>query len=129
MKTDLYNTFGICYNRADFSALINIMHKDCIYQSFDFLYILKGKQNIIESLNLRAKQNLAAENINKKYIYKGFYIKQLFILKTLKNCCIITREFDKKALRIIYFNKKWGKISHIIGINPEKHKYVRAEKI
>ena len=43
MKYELYKQFGLCYNSGNFSSLDKKLHDDCMYQSFDFLYVLKGK--------------------------------------------------------------------------------------
>lgn len=129
MNTDIYIIFGQCFNTGNYSSIANKLYKDCIYQSFDFLYILKGKEHVLKTLKNQADDNKSAKECDKIDIYSGFYQKSQFMFKTLKNCCIMTRRFDKKDIRILYFNYRWGKIISISGINPIKTKHVRVKKI
>jgi transcriptional regulator len=128
MKRNCYELFGMCYNNGDFSPLSSMMHKDCIYQSYDFLYILKGKDNVLKSLEQRAKENIDANDDTRLEIYKGFYQKKRLTINSIKDCCILAKKSDRQDVRIIYINKKWGKISHIIVIDPNKVKHKKAQK-
>lgn len=129
MKKDYYKIFGKCYKNCDFSSFSRIITKDCTYQSFDYLYILKGKERVIEGMTQIANQNVSENEDICVDVYKGYYLKMIFILKTIKECCIITRRDDNKNIRLIYFNKRWGKISAIMGVDPQKLKIIRANKI
>lgn len=129
MKKDYYKLFGECFNNCDFSPFSRIIRNDCIYQSFDFLYILKGKERVVEELMQYTKQNVSADEKDKADIYKGFYLKSIFLLKTIKECCIVTRRYDNTNIRMLIFNKRWGKISTITGIEPNKVNLIRAQKI
>lgn len=128
MKRSCYELFGMCYNNGDFSPLSSMIHKDCIYQSYDFLYILKGKENVLKSLDLSAKENKLADSDDRLDIYTGFYQKKRFVVNSIKECCILTKSSDRQDVRVIYLYKKWGKISHIIGIDPNKVKHTKAKK-
>jgi hypothetical protein len=118
----------MCYNNGDFSPLSKMMHKDCTYQSYDFLYILKGKDNVLKSLEQKSKENLDADDDTRLEVYKGFYLKKRIAVNSIKNCCILAKKCDRQDVRIIYIRKKWGKISHIIGIDPNEVKHTKAQK-
>ncbi|MCK5129750.1 MAG: hypothetical protein KAQ68_07850 [Clostridiales bacterium] len=129
MKYELYKQFGLCYNHGDFSSLIAKLHTDCIYQSFDFLYVLNGNKKVIEELEKQSRYKQTVNDNEKLDIYTGYYPKQIFLLKTIKECCIIVKRGDKKSIRIITFTKKWGKVTHIIGLDPSTTKHVKCVRV
>jgi hypothetical protein len=128
MKHDIYSIFCDCYKNADFAELMKTTHKDCTYQSYDFLYVLKGRDNVINTLKKQAQENISAKACDKTDINLGFYQKTQFLFKTLKDCVIITRHSDKYDIRVLCFGIRWGKIVNITGIDPRKHKHIMVNK-
>jgi len=129
MKKDYYTLLGLCFNACDFTAFANRLTKDCTYQSYDFLYILKGRARVLQMFENHAMQNAAAIAQEKVDIYTGFFAKQIFLLKTIKECCIITRQNSDENIRLLVFHKRRRKISQITGIDPKTAQIIRAKKI
>ena len=76
-----------------------------------------------------AKKNLGEPKENILDAYRGFYQKTNFMLKTIKECCIMVRRCDLKSIRIIVIGKRFGKISSVTGIDPSEVKSIRDTKI
>ncbi len=129
MKHDIYNRFGLCWNRADFSSFSKKLLKECTYTSFDYFYKLKGKDRVIKFLN-----DLSADNLNKNVndriaIHRGYYQNPNSMLKTIKECCIMVRSSDLKTVSVITFTKRIGKITSVSGLNPDEIKSIRDIRI
>ena len=129
MKSKFYKQFGLCYNNGDFKLLSSMMHKDCMYKSFDFLYVLKGKDKVLQEIENQSKKNLECDDENCADAYMGYYSKSFLWLKTITECLVIASRDDKKSMKILSFNIKRGKISCIMGHNPDKLEHIRGKKI
>ncbi len=129
MKHDIYTKFGNCWASGDFSPFSKKLLKECTYTSFDYFYKIKGRERLEEFFNSQAELNLKNNEVEKTYIYKGFYQKTDTVLKSIKECCLVVRQSDLKTMKILTFAKRFGKISSIQGLDPEKVKSIRERKI
>jgi hypothetical protein len=129
MKNDIHAKFGMCWNEVDFSSFSNKFLKDCTYDSFDYFYKLKGRQRLTEYFTNQANQNAAKPDDEIIDIYKGYCQKTTSVLKTIKECCIMVRRSDLKTIRILMLNTRFGKVTSVQGLNPEKIKSIRNTKI
>ena len=129
MKHDIYTKFGTCWNAADFAPFEKKLGKDCTYVSYDYFYKLKGRTRLTEFLTEQAKENSGKNGEGKIDIHRGYYQKTNSLLKTIKECCIMVRRQDLKTVNIIVLNKRLGRVSSIVGLNPEEVKSIRDIKI
>jgi hypothetical protein len=129
MKHDLYEKFGECWNMADFSSFSKKLLRDCTYDSFDYFYKLKGRQRLLDFFDQSAKDNQLLGDEDRIYVHRGYCQKTGTMLKTIRECCIMVRQSDLKTTKILVFNKKLGKISTIVGMDPEQVKSIRDVKI
>ena len=104
MKFKFYKQFGLCYNEGDFSSLERFLQKDCTYQSFDYLYVIKGREKIIDLFENQSRQSLEFDDTNIADVYSGYYSKSFLWLKTVTECLIFVSRNDKKSIRILSFN-------------------------
>jgi hypothetical protein len=128
MKHDIYEKFGKCWNIADFSSFSKKLLRDCTYDSFDYFYKLKGRQRLMEYFNETAAQNKTLDENERIYVHKGYCQKTDSMLKTIKECCIMVRQSDLKTTKILVFNKRFGKVSTIVGMDPGQVKSIRDIK-
>jgi hypothetical protein len=129
MKHDIYTKFGTCWNAADFAPFESKLKKDCTYVSYDYFYKLKGRARLTEFFNGQAKENLNKSGGEKIDIHRGYYQKTNSVLKTIKECCIMVRRQDLATVNILAINKRLGKVSSIVGMDPEEVKSIRDIKI
>lgn len=129
MKRDVYTKFGTCWNAADFSSFSKKLLKECTYDSFDYFYKLKGSARITKFFNEQAKSNLIKNDDEKIDIHRGYFQKTNSVLKTIKECCIMVKCKDLKTVRVYVFGKRFGKITSITGLDPDKIKSIRDIKI
>lgn len=129
MKNDIYTKFGECWNKGDFSSFSKKFLKDCTYQSFDYFYKLKGRARLTEYFTEQSKKNISKHEDDKIDVYKGYCQKTTSVLKTIKECCIIVRRSDLKTLRILMLNTRFGKVTSIMGLNPDEIKSIRDTRI
>lgn len=129
MKHDICWRFGLCWNEADFSSFSNKLINECTYTSFDFFYKLKGRDKLVEHITKEATANLASSDYDKINIHKGYYQKTSTLLKTIKECCIMVRNGDMKTMRILSINKRFGRVTSIVGYSPDEIKSIRDIKI
>ncbi len=122
-----YKAFGECYNSGDFTPIARSIRQDVLYESFDFLYKIKGKDKVLDTLNTRAKDN--QERAYPLEAYRGFFFRQILSFKRLLPCVILYSSKEKTTSRIVYLKLRRGKIISITGLDPKEYHHTRGDKL